>query len=141
VFDADDSPNHGRYLTVASALRKLSLALPKAPHQNGTILNGATRVGVWVMPNNGDPGMLETFCLELAPGGHREYAEKVVAQAQKDGMTSFKSTYLPKATVHTYLAWQSQPGCALSHGIMSNALDREAELAKRFRGWVATLFA
>ncbi|MEZ4314138.1 MAG: DUF3226 domain-containing protein [Polyangiaceae bacterium] len=66
LLDADLSPGD-RWQSLRTSLRGL-LDLPEQPYPGGTIVDsprtpgtGVSRLGVWLMPDNQSPGMLEDF--------------------------------------------------------------------------------
>ena len=53
----------------------------------------------------------------------------------------FKDVHRSKAKIHTYLAWQEQPGLPLGVSIKAKAFDSDAKLAHDVTDWLKTLFA
>lgn len=144
VLDADSPDALGRWTSVKNRLAKRKYALPETPDINGTIIKGTDdkpTVGIWLMPDNQQKGMLEDFCLELITQDAKTYTKKCVTNAREDGFTSFKEPHFSKAVVHTYLAWQDEPGYPLGVSIKSGNLDHSHETAVRFTSWLAMLFA
>ena len=45
-----------------------------------------------------------------------------------------------KAEIHTWLAWQEEPGTPMGQAITKQYLDTNKELAKKFIGWLDNLF-
>ena len=112
VLDADKpeaNPNlTSRLQQVCDRLSKISQEYqrPQAPDPSGTILtavenNKYPRVGIWLMPNNQEIGMLEDFLMELARkktntegccyyADSFQYAEQCVDEAINRKFTSFK---------------------------------------------------
>lgn len=46
----------------------------------------------------------------------------------------------PKAVIHTWLAWQEEPGTALGQAITKRYLDPSRDPAPAFRNWLLELF-
>src|SRR5437763_767434 len=71
IVDADaDLSSRGQ--SVQSALEHSGYAgLPTAPDPAGTVVehDAMPRIGVWIMPNNQLPGILEDFLMFLVPAG------------------------------------------------------------------------
>ena len=114
-----------------------------APDPDGTIVEAVEdkpRLGFWLMPNNVDSGMLEDFCRELAPADAIAFSEQCVIQAKEREFATFKDVHQSKAVVHTYLAWQDEPGKPLGQSITSQVLEPETEIARRFVDWLKRLF-
>lgn len=113
----------------------------------GTILepqnDNTPRVGVWLMPNNQDPGMLETFLQALVPEHAKrraDYACEVTNQAKQEYGAPYKDVHKEKASVHTFLAWEKKPGNPFGTAFESNSLDPHSEAAKPFIAWFCKLF-
>ena len=83
------------------------------------------RFGVWIMPDNRFRGMLEDFLIRLIPdeyGALYGLAQSCVAEAARNG-ASFKDTHMRKAEIHTWLAWQDEPGSQLHEAVKHRVLD------------------
>jgi len=118
--------------------------LPDNPERKGTILchneEDKPKVGIWLMPNNSDPGMLEHFISEMIEEKALNVAEECVKKAEEEQITSFIPNHKQKAIVHTYLAWQDEPGMPLGTSITTQVLKPETEIAKHFVDWLKRLF-
>ncbi len=144
VLDADRPEIATRWQSVRGKLRRYPYVFPAKPERRGTILEAIDhrpRLGFWLMPDNERSGMLEDFCLDLAEPEARAFAGDCVAEARAKGVTSFKEAHHPKAVVHTYLAWQDEPGRPLGQAITTQALRPDSELSSRFCAWLRELFS
>jgi hypothetical protein len=141
VLDAD-ADLEDEWRSVRAKLRDHSYRFPNSPNVDGTILEepGLPRVGLWLMPDNQTPGMLEDFCIQMIKGTGHQQAEAAVSTAQAAGVCTFKPDHLSKAIVHTYLAWQDEPGRPLGQAITSRTLRPDTETAKAFVAWLTRLF-
>jgi hypothetical protein len=117
LLDTDqptDNPSVGPRLdSIKGKLKSYNYQFPQKPDPNGTIITGyedEPRLGLWLMPNNQDVGMLEDFCLQLAEPKSLTYAKECVEQAMAKEISTFKQVHLSKAIIHTYLAWCDEPG-------------------------------
>ena len=100
------------------------------------------RFGVWIMPDNRMKGALEDFLAQLVPiKSNRLFnlAEHCVEEAAERGAT-FKPTHSTKAAIHTWLAWQDEPGKSLHQAIDHRVLDPEKAESKPFVSWFRRLF-
>ena len=52
----------------------------------------------------------------------------------------FKEIDLEKAIIHTYLAWQDEPGYPLGKAITAQSLRPETPIAREFTNWLTRLF-
>lgn len=118
--------------------------LPHEIPENGlnvVHLDGA-RFGVWIMPDNRFSGMLENFLVQLIPEnsyGLFELAENCVAEAKQHG-APFKDVHSTKAAVHTWLAWQDEPGKQLHQAVHHRVLDPEKPNSRPFVNWFRHVF-
>ncbi len=143
MLDADKPSVEGRWQSIKGKLRHYSYVFPHIPDVNGTVIEGITdkpKLGFWLMPNNQDSGMLEDFCAELVEASSLAFARECVEQAQERNVTTFKEVHRSKAVIHTYLAWQDEPGYPLGKAITSQALSHHTDVAVRFTNWLIRLF-
>jgi hypothetical protein len=118
--------------------------VPGGPDPTGTVIPGPDGkvVGVWIMPDNRVSGMLEDFV-----GSFIEKDDSLWPKAQSDvnGIPNehrkFKPTYLSKAMVHTWLAWQEEPGTRLGETFKKRYLRTDGPLAVAFVNWIQRLLA
>jgi hypothetical protein len=118
-------------------------AVPVTPNLKGTIIKEEELpiVGIWLMPDNTIPGMLENFVSFLVPPDDSLWpmAEDVLQKViEKD--CRFRDTYQMKARLHTWLAWQEQPGTPLGLAITNRYLDANAPHAQQLMDWIRQLF-
>ena len=148
VFDADEIDGHrdNRWVKMQSCCRRMGIALPDSPPAEGffIVLPSGIRFGAWMMPNNQPPGMLETFLLALLKpeeknGALFQHAKASVTRAKELG-APFKAVHHDKALMHTWLAWQDQPGAQLHDAIKFKILDAASPSADGFVGWFKNLF-
>jgi hypothetical protein len=92
------------------------------------------------MPDNNVDGMLEDFCRSLASPEAIQYAQTCALEAKDKGFLSYKSVHLSKSTIHTFLAWQDEPGMPLGQAITSKVLDSTQPLAKELIAFLTNLF-
>ncbi|MCY3660277.1 MAG: hypothetical protein OXG36_14830 [Caldilineaceae bacterium] len=120
------------------------LDVPDQPGPDGTIVFPATeellpKVGIWIMPNNQDSGKLEDFLAFLVPDSdsHWQHAEACVNSLDQP---LFRTVDRSKAVIHTWLAWQADPGLPFGTAIQSRFLDPDAPHARRLVHWLRELF-
>lgn len=143
IVDADEVIET-RWSRIRNRLREIGYNVPIQPVQDGFIatLPDRPRVGVWVMPDNQLPGMLEDFVGYLIPQKDRlkPVAEKTLQSIQKKRLNLYKSTYRSKALIHTWLAWQVTPGMPMGQAITAQVLQHNQPLARHFVDWLKNLF-
>ena len=99
-------------------------------------------VGVWVMPNNRLPGMLEDFVAMLSEPGDRlmAKADDVLNQLEEEKIQKYKDVHRAKAKIHSYLAWQDEPGKPMGTSITAHVLNPDSESGVRFLEWLKRVF-
>ena len=97
------------------------------------------RVGIWIMPNNQLGGTLEDFLKFLVPESDPllPYAEKTLNDLPAE---RFTSAHRPKALMHTWLAWQNEPGKPYGQAISAKYLNTDLPMAKTFAKWLRRTF-
>jgi hypothetical protein len=146
VVDADIDIST-RWQAICRILRKSGeVELPTLPAQNGTVVDllqtgRDLTVGIWMMPDNQASGMLEDFMQQLVPEDDNlwEYALECVA-GLGEARCRFPEVKKSKAEIHTWLAWQNEPGRPFGVAIAANYLYAEAHYAKLFTQWAREVF-
>ncbi len=143
VVDAD-VVLEDRWKALRSVLAKMSYnSVPSMPNSNGTIIYAEERptVGIRLMPNNVLPGMIEDFIRFLVPEDDtlwplaEDVVRKVIATDRK-----FRLSYTSKALLHTWLAWQEEPGGPMGQAITKRYLNANAPYAQELMSWIRQLF-
>jgi len=118
--------------------------VPPQPAAEGTIVetNDGKRIGIWVMPDNLNNGSLEDF-IGILIGKEDSLWPKDQKDVQNipEGDRRFKETYLSKAQVHTWLAWQEEPGTRMGETFKKKYLDPEHSQAQVFVSWIRQLLS
>ena len=145
VLDADNPNRMAKWESLRKKLSGYSYDFPSAPISEGTILEPdsekeSTRIGIWLMPDNRTDGMLEDLCLGMISPEAQDTVDRCLEIARLAGQTSFKEAHLSKARVHTYLAWQDEPGKPIGQSITSEALNSDTDRTRAFLNWVRLLF-
>jgi hypothetical protein len=144
LVDADADPGT-RWQQLASTVSPLGYRLPTSPVEAGTIVPppgpNRPRLGLWMMPDNRVEGMLEDFLLRLTRDGDPLMARAHgVVDAIPEAERRFAIAHRSKAAVHTWLAWQAEPGTPLGQAITKRYLDPLRHPAPAFRAWLVELF-
>jgi len=117
--------------------------VPSDPSPDGTFLSeeGLAAVSVWLMPDNKISGMMEDFIGWLVPRDDLlwpmagDIVQKVIERDRR-----FRKSYISKACIHTWLAWQKDPGTSLGMSINKHYVDANAIHAQQFIIWIRKLF-
>lgn len=118
--------------------------VPTSPDPNGTIFEPPTgsvlpRAGIWIMPDNKTPGILEDFLHFLVPQPS-EVLDYAIASVDSIPEKHFKDKDMPKAVIHTWLAWQEEPGLPYGTAITARFLDPDLAQADVLVSWLKRLF-
>jgi len=103
LADSNADPS-GRWQGISDRLSRAGIAVPRNLDSGGTIIEGEIRVGVWLMPNNDEPGELEDFVRSMIRDHDQlwqraeTYIDDIPAEVRR-----FPSTKATKAKVHAWL--------------------------------------
>ena len=144
VLDADEILER-RWQAISDRLsREGYTALPSIPDHEGTIIEefDKPKVGIWLMPDNQLPGMLEDFIAHLIPqeDALRPKAERILAEIEEQNLHRYALVHHQKALIHTWLAWQRTPGQPMGQAITAQTLNHNQSLARSFVHWLNALF-
>jgi hypothetical protein len=141
LVDAD-TDLQARWQSLRTILTRAGYTVPAQPVPTGTILHDEDKptVGIWLMPDNHLPGMLEDFAAMLIPDDDvlLPYARECVQQLPE---RRFSNVLHAKADIHTWLAWQPEPGKPFGTAITARYLNPESAQAQVFITWLRALFA
>ena len=144
VIDADRSL-HSRWQSISKLLVDAGYSnVPPQPNQGGAVLERPyetllPKLGVWIMPNNNEPGKLENFLRFLVPEGDAliVHADDVLESLPEK---RFSENDKPKALMHTWLAWQRSPGRPYGTAIQADFLNANVPQADVLVTWLNELF-
>jgi hypothetical protein len=146
VIDADTDVA-ARWQSLRDRLIRVGYTgVPDNPAPDGTILDPPTgtllpRVGIWIMPDNQTKGILEDFLRFLLPAGSRLFDHATMSVATiPAGERRFSQLAEPKALIHTWLAWQEEPGKPLGTAITARYLDPGVAEVDVLVSWLNRLF-
>ena len=148
IVDADDDVT-ARWESIRNRLHRAGYRdIPREPERTGTIIaapSGDSRlplIGVWIMPDNNAHGNLEDFLSFLVPSypNNRlfEYAQHCVMSIPDDALL-FPVPARSKAVMHTWLAWQEEPGKPLGLAITMRFFDSDSPRVNDFVAWLREL--
>lgn len=146
VVDADSNIS-GRWQRIFQILSKSGkYEVPEVLPNDGLILAPYDAedptIGVWVMPDNHLNGMLEDFLTMLAVND-KELLNEVnttLNTIENKGLNKYKPIHKAKARIHTFLAWQEEPGVTMGNAIAKSYLRAESGQAALFVSWLRNLF-
>lgn len=146
ILDAD-TDLQARWQAVSDRLNQAGYAdIPDKPSPTGTLIPAPAssllpRVGIWLMPDNRLPGILEDFLHFLVPPGDPllAHVEQSLDAIPPDSCR-FSVLKKPKARIHTWLAWQEEPGRPFGQAITARYLDANLPAADAFAKWLHQTF-
>ena len=144
VIDADANPD-SRWRSIRGIFTQEGYQnIPTRPNPQGTIIEPPAetilpRAGVWIMPDNQAPGKLEDFLrlMVLETDTLIGYANDVVDDIPEQ---RFSNQDRPKAVIHTWLAWQEEPGRPYGTAITARFLDPDVPQVDVLASWLERLF-
>ncbi|MBI3946563.1 MAG: hypothetical protein HY321_11635 [Armatimonadetes bacterium] len=146
VLDADTSPA-GRWEAIRKHLAEAGYPdVPERPTPTGTILppppaSILPRTGIWIMPDNQTPGILEDFLRFLVPDGSPLFSHVCASVAAiPEGERRFSRVAEPKALIHTWLAWQEEPGKPLGLAVREGYFNVASARVDALASWLNRLF-
>lgn len=99
-------------------------------------------VGVWIMPDNNLNGMLEDFLIALTDDNDPilQEVDSTLIEIEKKNIQKYKPIHKTKAKIHTFLAWQEEPGIPMGRAITKRYLNPDSPLSLSFANWLKELF-
>ena len=143
IVDADTDIK-ARWNQLRKRLEKSGYSIPNKPALEGTIItaNRLPTLGIWLMPNNQLPGMIEDFIRFLVPENEESLAlaEETITTLEERSLQQYIPNHRAKALIHTWLAWQEDPGTPLGQAITKRYLTTDTALASQLVHWLNRLF-
>lgn len=144
LIDADENPQDRWHSIRDRALKSID-DLPEELPETGLLHRTKTgiRFGIWMMPDNRQQGMLETFLATLMPEQRSalwEFAQKSTGLARTDYGAPYTVPQTDKAQIYTWLAWQNPPGRQLHQAIKERIFQPDHPHAQGFVNWFKALY-
>ena len=144
VVDADEDPK-ARWDAVRGRLAEAGFSdVPARPQAGGIIFDAPgslllERVGVWIMPDNRNSGKLENLLLSMIPRDDHLF-DHALGCIESIANPRFRKIDMEKALVHTWLAWQANPGRPYGTAVAAGFLDHNVPEVDAFVSWLNRLF-
>ena len=136
VVDANDDPG-ARWQAVRDRCERRGITLPSEPDHGGVVVEGHPCVGVWLMPDNQNPGQLEDLVADMIP------VQDVVWPLAQEFVDRIPEPERPrpaiKAQVHAWLAARAAAR-PMGSAIGTGHLDASSPAAISFVSWLRLLF-
>lgn len=149
VVDANNDGPQAKWKAISNILSTVffpDFLVNYQPGTNGGVLHvdddTLPIVGIWIMPDNVQNGYLEHFLATLIPSDNLLWprVNNVVDQLEKEGICSYSPVKSQKARMHTWLAWQKEPGVPFGLAIEAGYLDAGSTFADAFEVWFRETF-
>lgn len=145
VVDADDKDIDDRWRSLTDRLKKAGYSaknIPSAPLAEGTKIEDdeLPTIGIWIMPDNSSAGKIETFLKKIVADDKSDLWQFAEETIKKLPQTLFKAKDKEKAHIHTYLAWQKDPGISMGTAIQTKCFLHDKPEAKIFVAWIKKVF-
>lgn len=102
--------------------------------------NDLPKLGVWIMPNNKDEGMLENWLLDLPSLQEQQFLQYVKQIISEIPNPKFSKIHEAKAITNTWLAWQTKPTQDFSSLFKSNLIDEQHKNYTYWLDWMREIF-
>ena len=142
IIDAD-TDLETRWSILINILTTMGFEPPLVLPISGLVLkNNGLKIGVWVMPNNNLHGMLEDFIAFLIPPGDQlqNIVSNTLQGLENEGINNYNKHHRSKALIHTWLAWQEDPGTPMGLAITKKYLSTDFDHCKLFIEWLGSMF-
>lgn len=142
IIDADENLEN-RWQSLKNRLSK-DFSMPDIFPKEGFIIQNDNNIklGVWIMPNNEEKGMIEDFINYLIPQDDELLlkVETFLSDIETQNLNKYKEIHHSKAKIHSWLALQEAPGIPMGQAITRKYLTTDTEDFKVFLEWLKNLF-
>ena len=142
IVDADENLN-SRWSSIKDLIINAGFDIPVHLPKEGLITENETqKIGVWIMPNNNENGMLEDFITFLVPDDDLllPVVKTTLDNLESVNLNKYPKKNKSKATIHSWLAWQEEPGIPMGLSITKRYLSTDEQTCCRLINWLNKLF-
>jgi hypothetical protein len=144
IADGNSDPKVRWQRIRAEAIAELPSLPPDLPatglvHQNPD----GRRFGVWLMPDNVSPGMIESFLslfVKDPTQGLWPFVQTHCKVAKSIHGAPYKDIHIDKVQIHSWLAVQDPPGFQLHVAVLAKVLEPKSPQADSFVKWFRDLY-
>jgi len=99
-------------------------------------------IGIWIMPNNENNGYLEHFLEKLIPKDDDilPFAKEKIKELKRQPFNVLTDIRTQKALIHTWLAWQKEPGHPIGLAVNAGYFNANSPNADAFANWFQKTF-
>jgi len=142
IIDADVDLNT-RWQSIREILITIGFNIPNDLPSKGLIVeNKIQKVGIWIMPDNNANGMLEDFIAFLVPQDDKllPIAHSTLNELELKSLNPYATIHRSKALIHSWLAWQEDPGTPMGLSITKKYLTTDQAICQNLIDWLTELF-
>jgi len=142
IIDADTDLKK-RFNSLTKVIGNQGFRLPdEFPPDGLVVMFGRIRFGIWIMPNNDDNGMLEDFISFLIPKEDKLFpiVNSTLDSLEHQKINEYQPIHRSKAAIHSWLAWQKDPGTPMGLGITKKYLTTDRETCRKLVNWLNMLY-
>jgi hypothetical protein len=145
IIDANAVGADSRWQSLESFLKnsdKVDLSKIDRPGGGRLIRGENLNIGIWIMPDNNSTGYLEHFLETLIPNGDGllKFVDETLSALDEKGLKKFSAVKEQKAKLHTWLAWQEEPGKPFGTAVESRYFDANSHNLNGFVDWFKATF-
>ncbi|MEK8021500.1 MAG: DUF3226 domain-containing protein [Candidatus Parabeggiatoa sp.] len=135
-----------RWQQLTQPLKEMGYDITAPPSQSyvGNIFtheDGLPPIGLWLMPDHKNEGMLEDLIKKTVCEGEQQSLLQTASLCLKQlPIKLFKPHHHTKATLYTWLAWQKRPGQALVSTLNADLIDRHSPEIQSLIKWLREVF-
>lgn len=141
IIDADTNLNV-RWESIKRILTGQGFFIPEVIPTAGLIVTDADnrKAGVWIMPDNNSN--LEDFISFLVPDGDPllPIAHSTLDLIESKNLNRYSGLHRSKAVIHSWLAWQENPGVPMGLSITKRYLSTDMPICSDSLKWLTELF-
>lgn len=139
VADANGDLN-AQWRAISDRFREADIKPPDGPFSEGTVMPGAPRIGIWLMPDNRSPGELEDFVQTMIPVDDPVWPiSKHYIDSIPDALRKFIPKKKSRAELYAWLATRKDPKF-MGTAIKAEDLRIDGALCTSFAAWMQRLF-
>lgn len=146
VVDADINISN-RWVSIRNILMNSNIYgdIPVDIPNEGLILTPISsddiKFGLWIMPNNQTNGAIEDFIEFLIPENDNllPIANSILEEIESKNLNRY-GIHRAKAKIHTWLAWQQEPGTPMGLAITKKYLTTTPYICTKFVDWLRNLY-
>ena len=140
LVDANDDPA-ARWQSIRDRLARVGTATPTEPEQEGTVIDGSPRLGIWLMPDNGSAGEIEDFVSSLIRPGDPLWprAARYIDEIPPE-LRPFADGKEIRAKLYAWLATRKEPR-RMGQAILAGDITTDHQSVTTFAQWLTRTFA